>query len=112
MPMGEVASNFKRWLVKGFGKEGVIRCLTSGDLILLEVLIQGPPANDPAFVAQVKEQFSNIFVHQGWGGTAMGNVSVRIMSGDTQDGKPPAQMIVLPNLKVAEGAQINGRLGS
>jgi hypothetical protein len=98
----EIELNAARWLKKGFGTAGQCRVTRTLDGWLIEALIevgQGRPVYDPEYLASVKNAFAR-FVEKGFGMMAWGDVRVRVMAGDTQNGKPRAQMIVMPTLNI------------
>ena len=108
----DVKFNAARWLRLGFGsvgrasvKENVITVTTpDGEKHLERVFViiaevEGAPANDPSYVANVRQEFLNRFVASGWGPLATGTVTVDIMAGEAGDGKPPRQLLVLPSIR-------------
>lgn len=109
VPRADVELNALRWLRKGFGSAGRAR-LTEiqtypfprgrrmGTTWRIDVLIEGKPAHDPAFVQSVATQFGRDFVSKGWGPLAQSRVTAEVLAGSKQDGKPPAQMIELPTI--------------
>ena len=94
----DVEYNVAKWLKTGFGSAGRMRLKYTATGWRIECLIEGPPAHDPGYVASVRRQFDERFVKQGWGSLAWGKVTVQVMAGSLQDGKPPAQMIEMPLL--------------
>lgn len=97
IPKPEVELNIARWLAKGFGRAGRVKVFRLVTGWRVQVLIEGPPAHDPEYVKSVRRQFAS-FVTKGWGLGAWGDVSVRVMAGDVQDGRPRAQLIEMPHL--------------
>ena len=101
IPTKELRFNVARWLRKGFGSAGRCRIsneLTNGSAVtLIEVEIEGVAAHDPAYVRSVKRGFAR-FVEQGWGRMAYCSVEVEVLAGDVQNGKPPAQLVVMPTI--------------
>lgn len=101
VPFSEVRDNAARWLAKGFGHAGQVRVTEHVCCWRIECEVEGVPAHDPEYVRSVKKQF-NGFVSQGWGPLAIGVVAVKVLAGDTQDGTPRAQLIVMPQRIEAE----------
>lgn len=101
-PVDEVVANARRYVAKLFHSTiGRVRCDQQGGRYVLIVEIEGPPAHDPAYVARVIEDVRTRFVAQGFGPRArLTDTVVGILAGDTQDGQPPAQLIVMPRLAV------------
>lgn len=96
----EVQYNAARWLRAGFGAAGEARVIRTIFGWRIEALVEGVPAHDPAYVASVKQSFQHKFVEKGWGPLASGTVTVKVLAGDVQDGKPRSQLVVLPPLTV------------
>jgi len=97
----ECQENFRKWVELGFQTKigrGLIRFL-GGRRIRFVVQIEGPPAHDPEYREAVRSQFTEHFVSRGFGsGAVLEHFEVSILAGDSQDGKPPSQLIVLPLL--------------
>jgi len=94
----EVELNAARWLRRMFGSASTMRVVQTIRGWRIELLSEGKPAHDPAFVESVKGQFQRSFVEKGWGPLALSKVSVKVMAGDKQDGKPREQMLIVPRL--------------
>lgn len=96
VPFAEAKLNIARWLSKGFGSVGraSITERATGQIVTV-CEVEGAPAHDPGYVASVRRSFRQ-FVAQGWGVAAVESVDVEILAGDTQDGRPPAQLVVMP----------------
>ena len=94
VPRKDVECNVARWLSQGFGHAGAYKVKRQARGWEIRAVIEGKPAHDPAYVASVRRAFRDHFVARGWGQLgAVGEVSVRILAGDRQDGRPPAQWI-------------------
>lgn len=98
VPLAAVELNAARWLRKGFGPVGQARIRRKVYGWKIEARVEGVPAHDPGYVASVRRQFQDHFVAKGWGPLARGEVSVRILAGDVQDGRPRTQLVMLPRL--------------
>ena len=61
-----------------------------------QIRVEGKPAHDPAFQQYIKDNVAR-FMRHGFGSTASMKMDVVIEAGDTQDGQPPAQLLVLPH---------------
>lgn len=110
-PYADVVTNARHWIRAGFGTVGECRVCErlvtargSDDeaflqqVYIIEARVEGVPAHDPGYVASVRRQFLQRFVAPGWGPLAAGDVQVKVLAGDTQDGKPRAQLIVMPSI--------------
>lgn len=91
----DVEYNVARWLKKGFGSVGEVRVQGTRRGWLIQALVEGVPAHDQAFVADVRKQFQKNFIERGWGPMAYGFVWVRVVAGDTQDGGLRDQLVVI-----------------
>lgn len=112
LPAGEVLDNARRWARLGFGSVGQIRHRVGWETDTLpqgrpfrervhtiELQVEGVPAHDPAYVAAVHQGFAE-FVAKGWGPTGFAEVTVAILAGDLQEGKPRAQLVVMPSIRL------------
>ena len=103
IPLNEVKINAARWLKRVFRAVGRGRVTESvggtsvANRYVIECEVEGPPANDPGFVAAIRLEFLK-FVEMGWGPLASGDTRVRIIAGDRQDGRPPVQHIEIPRI--------------
>lgn len=104
----EARENFFRWCATGFqstvGRGRCERRASWGGIYYRFVIeIEGPPAHDPEYVESVKAQFQKHFMAKGFGqGAQLHRFRVILLAGDTQDGKPPEQMIVLPTINLRD----------
>lgn len=99
-PRADVEANAARWLRRGFGSVGECRVSRTAKGWKIEARVEGVSAHDPGYVASVRRQFQARFVAQGWGPLASSTVRVRVLAGDRQDGKPRAQLVMLPTIRV------------
>lgn len=98
-PFAEVELNALRWLRLMFGSVGQGRVEESANgLIEIVAEVEGVPAHDPGYVAHVRRKF-RAFVVAGWGVAAVDSVSVKVLAGDVQDGRPRSQLVVMPSIK-------------
>jgi hypothetical protein len=93
--LAEVELNVGRWLRAGFGSAGRARVVRTVLGWRVDLIIEGPPAHDPGYVESVRRDFQAKFVEKGFGQFASSEVSVRVLAGDVEDGKPRAQMVEL-----------------
>jgi hypothetical protein len=100
VPRADVEYNAAKWLRAGFGSAGQVRVRRTVDGWAIDAMVEGVPAHEPGYVAHVTRQFRERFVAQGWGVLASGDVAARVLAGDVQDGKPRAQLVMLPALRV------------
>ncbi len=96
-PRADVEYNVAKWLRMGFGSAGRVRVSRTIYGWKIQVMIEGKPAHDPDYVASVKKHFED-FVAKGFGVLATGEVQVKVLAGDKQDGKPAEQMIEVRNV--------------
>jgi len=95
--VAECIGNAQRYFSKRFGTVGRVRCDQQGNYYCFIVEIEGPPAHDPEYVHTEKVHFVKHFMRQGFGsGALLTRFSTGVLAGDTQDGQPPAQMLVMP----------------
>lgn len=97
-PFEEVKDNARRWLRQGVGSVGRVRIEENVRTWTIIAQIEGADANDPTYVLSVRNHFQKNFVAQGWGPLAVGEVSVEILAGDDQTGRPRSQLIVMPSV--------------
>jgi hypothetical protein len=97
-PFHEVEINAARWLTKLFGTVGRARVKELPHSWEIVCEAEGPPATDPVCIADVRRQFQNNFVAQGWGPLSVGVVEVDILAGDREDGGPAVQIVVMPTV--------------
>ena len=98
MPFNEVRDNFARWCKMGFGTVGRVEVTERVFSWKMVLEVDHAGAVDPDYVAGVQRAFQRDFVTKGWNMLAVGRLSVRLLAGDPQDGKPPAQLVVMPSL--------------
>lgn len=99
----ECAENAQRFFAKGFGRAGRVRCDQKGSYYSFVVEVEGPPAHDPEFVRNVRQQFRANFVEKGFGsGARLVTFEVGILAGSREDGSPPEQLLVLPHIDLKE----------
>lgn len=66
--------------------------------------IEGPAVHDVALREYVKKDFTEKFVGQGFGvGARLVGFEAGLLAGDAQDGKPPAQFLVVPGFQSMKG---------
>ena len=105
----EVTDNARRFFAAGFGSTaGRVRCdaqqiatptpAQQGTWhVVVTLEIEGPPVHDPDLRTSVKADFREHFVKEGFGPSARFiDFSAGLLAGDVQDGKPPAQLLVMP----------------
>lgn len=102
MPLPLFRQEVRRWLRHTFRTSmGKLRVTQIGRWTLrIECHVEGIPAHDPGLVAFVREQFQRNFVAKGFGPLASSTVTVTVIAGDQQDGKPRAQLLVLPSVRL------------
>ena len=97
------AENARTYFAKLFRSTvGRVRCDAQGTYYCFVAEMEGPPAHDPAYARSVRRGFRSRFMAQGFGaGARLVRFDVAVLAGDTQDGKPPEQMLVMPPLSSA-----------
>lgn len=104
----DVKLNAARWLRSIFGTGAAARVTREPvaessarswlyDRYVIELFAEGAVAQDPVYVLIVERAFSR-FVESGWGPLARATVEARVVAGNADDGKPPCQLVVLPDL--------------
>jgi hypothetical protein len=68
-----------------------------GKVWTIQVRTEGHPAHDPDYVNWMTRQWRRFF-NEGFGPGTTVSVKVKIEAGDTQDGRPPDQLVILPSL--------------
>lgn len=96
----DVKENVARWLARLFGTAAAFRLTRTPHGWQIKCRAEGVAAHDPKTVAYVKQQFAAYFVARGWGPIASSSVSVRILAGSEQDGRPPDQWVGIPTIRV------------
>lgn len=94
--LANVRENVHRYFQMIFGSVGQARVTQKVSKWIIELRVEGVPAQDPEFVESVKKDFEEKFVFQGFGPMATVSLTTRILAGDAQDGKPRKQLIVAP----------------
>jgi hypothetical protein len=64
----------------------------------IQVLVEGHPVHDPAFVTYMHGAWRRFF-EAGFGNCRVQS-SAKLMAGDVENGKPRDQMIIMPALEV------------
>lgn len=106
----EARVNFIRWCAAGFKTTvGRARCDRragrAGIYYRFAIEVEGPPVHDPEYRAAVRRQFEDRFLFPGFGpGATLVRFEAGVLAGDTQDGRPPEQMIVMPTVNLLDPA--------
>lgn len=80
---------------------GQVRIEIRGRIYTVQIQVEGPDAHDPQVREQVRTQFFSDFVHKGFGpGASLIEMEVRLLAGSAEDGRPRAQLLVLPPLSL------------
>ena len=72
--------------------------ITDNKYIEITLEIEGVAAHDSELRTAAKQQIRDNFVFKGFG-QRNSSITIGILAGDVQDGKPPSQLIVLPQLE-------------
>lgn len=96
----EVKLNWAKFVAQGFQTTvGQVHVVQIGRMYRLTARVEGRPAHDPTYKEDVFRRVREHFVYRGFGNAARVIKSeVSILAGDTQDGKPPSQLLVMPTI--------------
>ena len=97
VPKKDVESNMARWITKLWGSAAKLRVSKVQNNWEIEVVVEGPTANDKNAVCFVAREFDS-FVHKGWSYGGFGNVMVRVLAGEDVQGRPRDQWIDMPTI--------------
>lgn len=81
-----------------FGSASCMRIVHTKLYWEVSVLSEGHPVHDPQYVEWMHEQWRQFF-NKRFGNQCEVRVHARLEAGDRQDGRPPDQLILLPELK-------------
>lgn len=103
-PVREVRDNWQRFITKlfgttvGRGKASLVR-VEGHRYYALVAEVEGPAVHDPAYVSRVRREMQGVFVERGFGvGARLREMDAALLAGSAEDGKPAAQLLVLPPL--------------
>jgi hypothetical protein len=94
----EVRDNWQRYIPKLFrtnvGRGKAERVKLKGRVFYaLSAEVEGAPVHDPGYVSSVRREMSE----KGFGvGARLRDMDAALLAGDAEDGKPRAQLLVLP----------------
>ena len=97
--MSEVRANCARFGRKAFGSASQMRVRRNSRGYLIEVLTEGAPVHDPAFVDYMRCAWQVFFEH-GFGLGTKTKLTAKLMAGSPQDGKPSEQLLMMPALEI------------
>jgi hypothetical protein len=99
----EVVDNARRYFTARFHSAGQVRCDEQDGYYCLVLEIEGPDAHDPEVVARVQADFTQRFMAPGFGqGATLVRFTVGLLAGDAEDGRPPAQLLVMPSIRLTD----------
>jgi hypothetical protein len=97
----ECIDNLRRFFKAGFKSVGRVRCDQQGTYYSIVVEVEGPPVHDPEYVLSVRQNFVDNLMLKGFGPSAqLKTFEAGLLAGDAEDGKPPTQMLVMPQLNL------------
>lgn len=67
-------------------------------VLIVTIEAEGRPINAD-YQASVRRGFAR-FVEQGWGPQVTFTLEFALLAGETDNGRPPAQLVVLPHIQV------------
>lgn len=105
----ECVDNARRYFAKAFQSTvGRVRCDAQGTYYCFVVEIEGPPAHDPEYVRALKADITERFLRPGFGPSVqLVRCEVGLLAGDTEDGTPPEQFLVVPQLPVTTALYVS-----
>lgn len=93
-----IADNARRFFAQLFNSTvGRSKSVITGSIVEVTCEIEGPAAHDAELRAAAIAAIRANFVLKGFG-VHDASVTVGILAGNIQDGKPPAQLIVMPQV--------------
>jgi hypothetical protein len=100
----DVRLNWTRYVRRLFRTTvGRIRVEVLDDRYRLVAELEGPPVHDPAYVAWVRRELAGAFVAKGFGpGAVLEDLETALLAGSAEDGRPAAQLLVLPRLTIGK----------
>jgi hypothetical protein len=97
----EVRTNIARFGRKAFGSASQMNIRQTGRGYIIEVLSEGHPVHDPAFVAHMRQAWDQFF-KCGFGLGTTSSMTAKLMAGSRQDGTPSDQMVIMPTLTILD----------
>lgn len=98
----DVQANCARFGRKAFGSASQMRVQVWNDgRVTIEVMTEGAPVHDPAFVDYMKRAWARFAVN-GWGAGTTLQLETKLLAGSRQDGTPSDQLVMVssfPDLK-------------
>lgn len=97
----ECRENALRFFAQGFNStSGRVKVEQYGLKYRFTVEIEGPPVHDPDYRISVKREFVHKFMYNGFGnGARLMRFETHLLAGGREDGTPPDQFLVLPQLQ-------------
>lgn len=92
-----VLTNLARFGRKCFGSSSSMRIRETNRGYIIEVLTEGHPVHDKAYVEYIRAAWQKFF-ENGFGGNTTSKLTAKLMAGSRQDGTPAEQMLILPTL--------------
>lgn len=105
-----VRENCARFYRKAFGSATELSVTESSRRWVIDCRTEGHPAHDRAYRAWMTGQLRR-FLLNGFGPTAAIELTVTVEAGDSQDGTPPAQLILGPPPVVLDARLLTERAG-
>jgi len=107
-PFAVVRENCARFGRAIFGSASQMRIRHTRRGYIIEVMTEGHPVHDPAYVKFMGENWSRFFT-EGFGNGTTTKMSAKLMAGSRQDGTPADQLLILPQISIQEGVNANGQ---
>lgn len=98
-PFANVRDNCARFGRTAFGAASAMRVTTHGNRWVIDVRTEGHPVHDARYVDWMTAQWRRFFVN-GFGVGTVVQCDTKLEAGDRQDGRPAAQLIILPSVAV------------
>lgn len=105
----ECVDNARRYFAKAFRSTvGRVRCDAQGTYYCFVLEVEGPPAHDPGYMTALKRDVYERFLVPGFGPSVrLVRCEVGVLAGDVQDGRPPDQFLVVPQLPVTTALYVS-----
>ncbi len=94
----DVVQNCQRLGHRYFGSTSTMQVKYSGFTYKIEIISEGHPATDTAYVNCTRELWSKLFI-SGFGSDAEVQLEAKLLSGSRQNGTPSDQWIAIPQVE-------------
>jgi hypothetical protein len=98
-PFEEVKLNISRFAATAFGSVTRLRIAECAEAYVIEATTEGAPLHDPDFRDYMERNWKKFFI-LGFGEDTTVELRTTFLAGSQQDGKPPAQWIEIPTIRM------------